>query len=116
MCGDDNDIDIDGRDSNGNFVGDYRSCYDNIVSPYSRSNEPYVHVIPTKEQVYASRLRSYKWTLELRRDELSRFNKYAAEALKEYEKYVTCIYDKKQEIADLENWIQELKAKHGVEV
>jgi chromosome segregation ATPase len=100
------DMDIDGRDPNGNPVGGYGSCYVQGLSSDLGSSEPYVHVVPTKEQVYASRLQSYRQTLETRRAELSMFNKYTAEALKEYETWNARISDKKQEIADLETYIE----------
>jgi hypothetical protein len=99
-------IDIDGRDSNGDLVGGYGSCYNQGSYSNYGSSEHYVHYIPTKEEIRTSELQSRKMILETRRKELDTFNKYAAEYLEKYEKWVAHISDKEQEIADMELYIK----------
>lgn len=104
------DIDIDRKDSNGNYYEDDlyqpQPCYD-----YG----PHIPPKPlTKEQVYQNQLSELEYSLNLRQEELKRFIVYKAHAEREAKGWSDLIVDKDKEINEHIGWIKDLKQRYGI--
>lgn len=88
--------DIDGRDSNGNYV-----C--GINSDDTRHSDidsaSYVHIPPTKEHIRYARILGLEYKITQMREQLIRFQKYSDDALKEHQKWQRNIASMEEEIA-----------------
>ena len=83
------DIDIDRRDSNGN----YYSPYERADSSNCNAHDGYINPPSlTKEQVYQNQLQELTFDLKRKQDELGRFSKYVKEAEKEVNGNLDYVY------------------------